>query len=270
MKAIISTTFDDNYLFFLPITVWSWNKLGVDVICFMPSKDFNDKKLTSRFSLALSASSSYAKNTLGSIEFFECPENKEATYAQCSRLYAGALQNIPDDEILVTSDIDMALFEIPPHSLIDDFTIFGSDLVPNSQYPMCYISATKRIWNDYFNVGQKTVQECLDELLGDIDCENMRGNYWGKDQETAYDKISGTPLVELVERAKHGTQFATKRLDRDDAFLLERDMTDIIDFHMPRPGYDHIEKIIKVFETKYPFDDFTWMIEYANAYKQLI
>ena len=47
-------------------------------------------------------------------------------------------------------------------------------------------------------------------------------------------------------------------------------MTDIIDFHMLRPGYDYIETIIKVFETKYPSDDFTWMQEYANAYKQLI
>ena len=38
MKTIISTTYNDNYLFFLPITTWSWNKLGVDVICFMPKE----------------------------------------------------------------------------------------------------------------------------------------------------------------------------------------------------------------------------------------
>jgi hypothetical protein len=163
----------------------------------------------------------------------------------------------------------MALFEIPPHSLIDDFTIFGADLIPNSQYPMCYISATKKLWNEYFDVRNKTVQQCLDELLGNIDCENMRGNYWSKDQQTAFDAIFNKFPV-LVDRAKPGTQFATRRLDRDDAFLLERDMTDIIDFHMLRPGYEHIETIIKVFETKYPLDDFTWMRTYSQEYKKLL
>jgi hypothetical protein len=133
---------------------------------------------------------------------------------------------------------------------------------------MCYLAANKKLWNKYFEVGEKTVQQCLDELLGGIECENMRGNYWSKDQQEAHNMISYKFPV-LVDRAKPGTQFATRRLDRDDAFLLERDMTDIVDFHMPRPGYDHIETIIKVFETKYPFDDFTWMREYANKYKKL-
>jgi hypothetical protein len=265
MKAIISTTYNDNYLFFLPITTWSWNKLGVDVICFMP------KEITQSDSDKINLQENIFKKNVLSVEFhlFDCNKNKEATYSQCSRLYAGALEKIPDNEILVTSDIDMSLFEVPPHSLVDEFTVFGADLVPNNQYPICYISATKRKWKEYFNVGDKTVQQCLDELLGNIDCENMRGNYWAKDQETAFNLIFNKFPV-LVNRSKPRTQFATKRLDRDDAFLLERDMTDIIDFHMPRPGYDYIETIIKVFETKYPFDDFTWMREYADAYKQLI
>lgn len=38
MKAIISTTYSDQYLWYLPLTVWAWNKLGVDVVCFI--KDF--------------------------------------------------------------------------------------------------------------------------------------------------------------------------------------------------------------------------------------
>ena len=45
MKAIISSTYDDNYFFFLPIATWAWNKLGVDVICFMPEPNDYDRMI---------------------------------------------------------------------------------------------------------------------------------------------------------------------------------------------------------------------------------
>jgi hypothetical protein len=32
IKAVISTSGDDKYLPFLPLTIYSWNKLGVKVI----------------------------------------------------------------------------------------------------------------------------------------------------------------------------------------------------------------------------------------------
>ena len=36
MKAILSSTYDDKYLWNLPLVTWCWNKLGIDVICFLP------------------------------------------------------------------------------------------------------------------------------------------------------------------------------------------------------------------------------------------
>jgi hypothetical protein len=269
MKAIISTTFHDNYLFFLPITTYSWNKLGVDVVCFCPNifDSLSADENSSRGRSDVVSDVLKAQKLNCDLYVFECPKNKEATYAQCSRLYGGAL-DLPDDEILITSDIDMAVFEIPPHADVAfHFTVFGADLVPEKQYPMCYISATKKDWRSSLRVGYKTVQQCLDELLGHIDCENMRGNYWGKDQETAFDCISDAILV---NRSNGQNQFATRRLDRDDSFLLERDMSDVMDYHMNRPGFDNIETIVQVFRNKYPEDNHDWMIEYAAAYKALL
>ena len=36
MRAVISTTHDPKYSFFLPIVSYCWHKLGVKVICFTP------------------------------------------------------------------------------------------------------------------------------------------------------------------------------------------------------------------------------------------
>ena len=128
MKAIISSTYDDQYLFYLPITIWLCNKLGVDVICFMPYKDISGKKFMLVSDILTKMPNNSGNNWIYS---FDCPEHKEATYAQCSRLYASCL-NLPEDEILITSDIEMAIFTLFEYNTECNtkFSIFGADLVP--------------------------------------------------------------------------------------------------------------------------------------------
>lgn len=263
MKAVISSTYDSKYLYFLPIVTWLWNKLGVGVICFMPY----DNTSGQRFMLV---SDTLVKTKAdGVIYNFACPKHKEATYAQCSRLYAACL-NLPEDEILITSDIDMGVFKIPPY--IDDgtITIFGSDLVPANQFPICYASATVKYWRYSFSLNSISYQQALDNLLSNIDCENMRGNYWSKDQQELYNKTWEDACH--ITRAKPGTQFATSRYDRDDAFLLDRLSLDTIDYHMPRPGYtdENFNQILTVLQFHYPNEDFTWLKSYTEEYKRLI
>lgn len=271
MKSIISSTYDNRYLYFIPICVWAWNKLGVDVICFMPYlKDgidgYNpDKDKREKYYLIIDT-----LDGLG-IELqtvpFSAPEHKEATYAQCSRLYAACL-DLPEDEILITGDVDMAMFQIPPY--IDKITIFGNDLVPEGQFPMCYASGTVKEWKSVFNLHGKTYQQCLDELLGAIECDHFRGNYWGKDQQTLWENTKENTT--LINRARPGTQFANSRYDRDDAYILERLNPDTIDYHMNRPGYEpqNFEIILTILKYHYPNDDFTWLVDYTNEYKKLL
>lgn len=267
MKCVISTTYDDKYLFFLPITTWLWNRLGVDVVCFMPylETEGDNKRID------------LINDTFRPIGIrpqyvgFNAPKHKQATYAQCSRLYAAAL-DLPEDEILVTSDIDMALFNMPVCYPMDGyFTIFGADLVPQYQYPICYISAPVKDWRSAFDISN-SYQNKLDDLLGEINCDNMRGNYWAKDQEEAYIKISLFGGVFMETRANNGTQFATRRIDRDDAYFMDRLNPDVIDYHMHRPGYtdENFEKILAVISYFYPYEDLNWMREYQKQYKELL
>ena len=274
MKAIISTTYSDTYLYFLPICVWLWNRLGVDVICFEPDL------LLSHSGNSDIAKAILIKNTLNSFEnknnkrySFICPKHKEATYAQCSRLY-GACLDLPEDELLVTSDIDMGVFSLPPFDEEDDteFTIFGCDLVPKGQVPMCYIVGKVKDWRNRFELNGKTYQQCLDETIGKEECENMRGNLWSRDQETAYNKLMPYAGIYLEPRSNGQNQVAQRRYDRDDAYILGRLSPDTIDYHMNRPGYEdkNFQTILTILEFHYPLEDFTWLENYNQQYKKLL
>ena len=291
MKAIISTTYSNTYLYFLPIVTFCWNKLGVDVICFMPSgrttikKDGNvlqgvypdgNKKM-----YLINETIKKNKGNL-SIHCFSAPEHKEATYAQCSRLY-GACLDLPEDEVLITGDVDMAFFS---QEWVNRFgnlyhpIIFGADLVPDGQYPMCYAAMTVKQWRMVTKSQGKTYQQCLDEELGDLDSLHFRGNFWSRDQELLYNKLNGcfqvsypAPIPKVLEnRARQGTQFADKRYDRDDSYILDRLSPDTIDFHMNRPGYEekNFEIILTILKYHYPDENFDWLISYTNAYRELL
>ena len=273
MKAIVSTTYSDTYLFFLPIITWCCNKLGVEVILFSPditdTKRLFDEMGKMTWQKSRLISTVIANNNLKLTGYyFKCPEHKEATYAQCARLYAAAIKDLQEDELLVTSDVDMALFHIPPFD--NSVTIFGSDLVPGGQYPICYATATVKDWRSAMKIGDKTYQQCLDELLGDVEAEHFRGNYWGKDQETLWQNTCDVSV--LIPRARPQTQFASNRIDRDDAYWRERLTPDVFDAHLWRPGFEesNFNNILELLRYFYPNDDFTWLINYKNDYMNLL
>ena len=267
MTAVISTTYDHKYLYFLPITVWLWHQLEVDTICFMPYLNTSEENkaidLINDTFREIGIKPQYAG--------YASPEHKTATYAQCLRNYAACL-DLPDDEFIVTSDVDMALFQIPDYCISDTrFSVFGSDLVPEGQYPQCYITGKVKLWRDAFNLHGITYQQAIDRLLGEDECQDYRGCRWSVDQEQSFLNISKT-VPYLIKRAREGTQFASKRYDRDDSFILDRLNPDTIDYHMNRPGYEpaNFDIILQILSYHYPAEDFTWLINYTNEYKKLL
>lgn len=269
MKAVLSCTDNDLYLFNLPFAIYSWLKIGIDVIVIVPHELLS----TPRFMLVRETivfQTTHDGRTVHTYNF-SAPKDKEVTYAQCSRLYAAAL-GVASTEVLITSDADMAVFD---HAFWDEFdgdgwiNVIGSDLVPTKQVPLCYITMPAVGWATVMQTHGKTLQQCLDGLLGHIEAENFRGNYWGKDQETAYEAItSGLYPIQWHKRASPGTQFATRRADRDGWQVTP----DIIDAHLPRPGYtdENFAKIVDLFATMYPDDSTHWMYRYRDQYLKLM
>jgi hypothetical protein len=271
MTAILSCTPDDLYLFNLPFAIHSWNKMGVKCMVFMPVAP-SPTQWEQGKQAAVDAAI-FERSTGTTIYPFEAPPDKLATYAQCIRLYAAADPVISGREVLVTSDADMAVFN-PEYWYKFEYNgainIVGADLVPQGQVPMCYIAMPAAGWRDVMRIRHRYPQECVDDLLAGIEAENFRGNYWGKDQETAYHYIfaSGLPIVCHNRAVGPGAQFATRRADRDGWAVTPN----IIDAHLPRPGYtpENFEKIYQLFETMYPTDDHAWMREYREEYIKFV
>ena len=279
-KVIISTTYSDTYLYFLPITVFCWNKLNVDVICFMPSGRTTIKKdgnvlqgVYPDGNKKMYLINETIKNNKGnlSIHCFSAPEHKEATYSQLSRVFVSGIDVVDEDEVAFCSDIDMANFKLPPFDSNFDFTVLGSDLTPDTQYPVCYVSATILNWRKYFNPSGLTYQAAMDKHLGHIECEGFRGNYWSFEQELIFNTLQNAEC-KLLPRSNGQNQFAQNRYDRDDQFILDRLNPDTIDFHMHRPGYEekNFEIILTILKYHFPDESFDWLISYTNAYKELL
>jgi hypothetical protein len=276
MKAIISCNYDPKYLFCLPIVTWGWNKLGVGVVVVMPDKSFcdNGKMYDVVFDEMIRVTE--GGDSVNVLQQIKPPsKNAEATYIQCSRLYALAgLNNLNPDEIVVTSDVDMLVFQQPPAPKNDGhFSVLGHDIVLKGQYPICYISAAAKTWLDTFVKG-RTLQQCLDDLLGEVKSITMRSDLWSKDQEEAFNVISATGKVEKINRAKGETQFATNRCDRDDWFWAERFVTDgnFFDAHLWRPLYDenNIEKLLGLMSMMYPLESTYWIRNYAEEFNKAL
>lgn len=258
MKAILSCTDNPLYDFFLPIAVHSWNKIGVECIVFVPENTSERFKIAQR----------YCSNTT-EFHTLDIAPDREVTYFQVVRLL-GCCLDLPEDEVLITSDVDMAVFGSYLKTYIaNNVMIFGSDLTPASQYPMCYASATVKDWRRIMNTYGKAYQTVLGELLDDIQCENMRGNHWSKDQDLLKQNVDNgvVPIIHMT-RAHKGTQFATRRCDRDGWNPMQRDL---VDAHLPRPAYEenNFKKILELFQIQYPNDNFAWMTEYKNKYNEV-
>lgn len=267
MTAVISTTYDNKYLYFLPICVWAWNRLGVDVICFMPhlDADYDNNK---KFDLLMKVKREQGLNFY--CHEFIAPKHKESTYAQCSRLYAACL-DLPEDDIIVMGDIDLIPFKIPPYAN-DRFTILGADLVPDKQLPMCFVSAPVKLWREDF-CKNRTYQQCLDDLVGVIECEHFRGNQWCLDQSELYNGISKSNNQRtLIPRARPNTQFANHRVDRDDINWRSYVNEDLIDAHLWRDGFTdaNFANIMELLKMKFPNESFDWLVDYTNEYRKLV
>lgn len=259
MAKYVSLSCTDNplYSFFIPLVTWSWKKIGYDSIVFIPVER------SPQFDTAMR----YSPTTTRFVQLKVEPD-REVTYFQCVRLYAAALSGLNEDDTIVTSDIDMAVFG----NFFDQFTdgrfhVAGHDIAPPHQYPICYLAGPVKQWREIFHIREKdTPATMLQKLLGQIQCENMRGNYWAKDQETAYNCIVASTIKPVFhERSQPHHPTASNRADRDG---WEGFKPGMIDAHLPRPGHigEKYDKIVALLKAAYPHADLSWMNTYFHEY----
>lgn len=240
---IISTTQNDDYLFYLPIVVKSWNELGYDVFLYYVGVE-HDKRFQTAKKYISNGFSYYILNIEGI---------RPETVAQVSRLYAA--YHFKED-ILITSDIDMIvkknIFET--HKGIHTY---GHDLTNFEHVPMCYIQMDAPRWRELMKIN---LSEPIEKnIVNGINEEPLSkspikyGGWWCIDQEIITKKIKATPFVYSHHRGMmNGLPIG--RLDRSGWVMPQ----EIIDIHLPKEPLKNLDKIIPV--------TYEWVKDYANDY----
>lgn len=262
MISVLSATENDFYAMPLPITVYSWYKLGIKSIVFIPKGDNPKLELAKKYC-----------GTMATFFEFDCEEKRIPTYSQVIRLFGAAIPILNANEQLITGDSDLCVFD-GLTDLLNDMEymeVVGADLTPSDQYPMCFIKMTVSQWRNILGIN-KTYQEHVAELIDPIEGLNIRGEQWCYDQWFIRKKIAESGLefdVNFINRSNGQNQFATRRADRDGWFF---NTDNLVDAHLPRPltEEDNFNKVYELFRIKYPNDNLQWMIDFRNEYLKLL
>ena len=179
-----------HYYMFIPKQILFWKKFDINFIVVYIGEKLPEvlKEYTNNIILW--------KNNL---------DLNSAFVSQNIRIYYPALINIPDDEMVMITDIDMLptndryyKHDIEKYD-IDDFIYYRH--IDNQQIYMCYNAAHPKIWSTVFSI--KNEKDIEDNIYTNYD-KTYNGvpgsNGWFIDQETMYNKLIVYPHLKVLNR----------------------------------------------------------------------
>lgn len=249
---ILSVNEDPEYLQYVPLTVWSWLKIGWEPYLFMvgdlysPFLQLIYKTLDPLKGFALNPIRGYRSDTI----------------AQVSRLYAAA--QLEDDDLIMTGDVDM--LALSPYWQPDPsvFTIYGYDLTNRNDVPICYVSATGKNWKGLMNINSSDINTLIkrDLTIWPTSGENIPWEKrWSADQQILTDRINHSPLPkQYIDRGRLSTGYAKRRIDRGKWTydVLGANDFEYIDCHVHRDLYKASQD--KDHQYRYKWEQHTDMI----------
>lgn len=236
--AVISTNNNNDYLFYLPVVVEGWFKLGIDVFLLKTS----DALLPyATMSILKYIGNCYPERRLLTTTIPDIEGVDSITVTQCSRLFAA--YHLDKDYRIITSDIDMLVTK----DIFDDKGLIdchGRDLT-DWHYPICYISMTRDRWIDVMGIDlHETFEANIKRTIKAEPWHNSAEWWqrWGTDQQIITRKLEA--IKGFVFHHDRGTDELTGypkgRLDRSG---WNTPTGDIIDVHLPRNPLNEYNKI---------------------------
>jgi hypothetical protein len=207
--VVMSTTFDDNYTFYMPMVVHAWRRINIEPILVLiyDNAKFKHKKNTSSHQTL-----SYLKNQLNlNILNLTVNANYSIVISQVIRMFIGIFpKHIIDDDkaFVMTSDSDLTPFNIDYYRVNMDrvketITVWNAYCCSQFQfidgktyrmYPMGHIGMTKKNWRQAIELEEEEQSGNLD---GDLVLKKLfqiygkefkqdpgkGGNSWYADQQ---------------------------------------------------------------------------------------
>jgi hypothetical protein len=300
MKKYIILSVNDNieYLNYLPLVAWSWEKIGwIPVIFFdgkfsdhlepeeEPGPDYYENKV---FDLA---NGGPFNGYVIRINKDQIPGYRSDTITQISRLYAGCLDFIQDDDYIMTGDIDMMALSDYWQFDPEKITVWGDDLTGFKHYPICYIGAQKKKWKQFMRLDSDDynalIKHDLDSLPQAKDPDFWK--YWFSDQDLVTQRIKefGEGIVP-EHRGQYANGLARWRVDRG-GWSLNHDK--FVDAHLHRDIFKHFWQLkdegevvrmnkatlynkkwmetMALLEKVFPNENWDWFVNYTREYAKL-
>lgn len=270
--VVVSTNNNPQYKFFVPIVEWMWNKLGWDV-CTLIHVGATDGNTPS---MPLDVNRHNSDNWYGNLRLLipVVPGLRSETIAQASRLYAAS--RLPDDALIMTSDMDMLPLGDHWKPNPDNITVYGHDLTWHSYFPMCYIAMTGAKWKQVMNLTGDIPGDMLrDAKETGMPFSNDWEQWWNHDWHLITERLKASgEKITHIERGQVDyfgkTSLAKGRVDRFDwphawDWALDKEL---IDCHCISSAY-HEERWPRVYaliQKAFPGEDVTWMDEYRNEF----
>jgi hypothetical protein len=278
---VLSVNENQDYLFYLPLTMWAWRKFGWEPIVFYhrnskPDKD-SDLAGIEELTLSTPGNDSFHPYFLSSIEGY-----RSDTITQVSRLYGACLTRFAIEDILMLGDIDLLPLRDAWHPEEKDITVYNHDLTDYTEYPMCFVAMTVGKWRAVMDIQEGDYNAFIKRDLDNH--PNARSTdfykYWGVDQQILTDRISKERRFEktFIYNGKLPNGYAAHRIDRG-SWNVNVDNPkdchmhrDLFKAFYPEPNLQHVDKwnqTLDMLEKCFPDEDFTWFIEYTKAYAKL-
>ena len=205
---------------------------------------------------------------------------REATIAQCSRLYgAESFLSIVDpmrpDDMVMLGDIDLIPLGDHWHPESDKVTVYNHDLTGRTEIPMCFVAAPAKLWGKFMNYsGHPSVD--IERDLSNY--ENAKSDdfykWWGCDQQILTDRLKkyGYDKIKFIDRGPsdlHG--YARGRVDRAPGGW-RFDLPELIDAHMEQQTHHDEKKIARLLDLLrhvWPNEDWSWFRKYTNDFREI-
>jgi len=189
--VLASVNNNPSYYLFIPKQILFWKKFNINFYAVFVGSAIPEELVP------------YSKNI---ILWNENLDLNHIFVSQNLRIYYTALFDLPDDELIMITDMDM----LPTNSKYycsglehfqkDDF-IYYRHIDPKKQIYMCYNAAHPSVWKNVFNINSK--QDIINRIN-----ETYQNNYngipgstgWFIDQEIMYNNLINYPHLKVLNR----------------------------------------------------------------------
>jgi hypothetical protein len=179
------------YYKFIPKQIQFWRNFGIRFFCIFVGDSLPEELLSYKDSIYL---------------WNQTPHLESVYVAQNIRLYYPALLSLPEDEMVMITDMDMLpVSETYYTSGLEQFSkddfIYYRHIIDNKEFAMCYNAAHPSVWENIFNI--HSLKDIERELLAN----NPKGFHgvpgshgWSVDQEILYKKLINYKNLHILNR----------------------------------------------------------------------